>query len=225
MCIGCESISNSVSGFYQANSAILLLVYSLSALNTGSASHGVANAGNYPTLIADTIAGNGGNGINLVGSGDGGMEVIATILEGNGGYAFNNIAASQYGFQVNNTQWYNNGNGTQAKPYNSNTCTSSLTTNFNCWVQIPTTQQSSTAFVGSGNYSLNTNASGGLLMRGTGYPTQFKDGINKTYLDLGAVQHQPEFGYLAQKSNSFPAGVFGSLALIIGFVGTRRLCQ
>jgi hypothetical protein len=215
-CIGCEAIHNTISGIGMAQGQLNFLVLSISALNTGVGSHGVVGIGNAYTQVASVMAENGGDGLHGAGAGNGGFYVLDSILEGNAGAAFSiSNSGPQFGITVFNSSWYGNGSV-------GNTCMSGHTNN--CYFQPPP-QQTNSAFLNGpgGDFSLNLSPTGGLLLRESGYPTQFLDGINTTYLDRGPIWHRPVLRYRAQNEDQRNwLGVLGVLALAAGFVVTRR---
>lgn len=126
-----------------------------------------------------TFSGNGGDGFQS-GAGGGGLtapfiiDLQNNIFYGNGGYGVNNPVAPTLG-GLNRTNAYGN-----------NVPTAVL----NMPAGIGDVALGADPFTNSagGDYSLNSTATGGALLRATGFPGVFPGSTTTGYLDIGAVQ-------------------------------------
>jgi hypothetical protein len=167
---GCQADNNSVTGFAGIVSKYVRCV---SNANSGATSHGFLM--NRVVAINCNAYGNGGDGFNNAA----GVEAhyINCISEGNTGFGYRTAAGGvgSSGEARINSAAFNNTAGNTSGLFRFDvgfiTGTSTFFTN-----------------AAGGDFSLNTAAGGGNLLRGEGDPVTFIDGLSTEFLDIGAVQ-------------------------------------
>lgn len=159
----CVAYSNTITGF----GSCTCLVFTLSYSNSGASSDGIGGA----IAINCTTYGNGRDGFRTT------SFTINCIAESNTGIGYN-VSSNTNGAQLLNDAAYNNTGGdfsvvsttTHGFATGSITGTASFFTN-----------------AAGGDFSLNTAAGGGALLRAAGYPGVLPIG-GTGYLDIGALQ-------------------------------------
>lgn len=135
------------------------------------------------TIVGNTFAGNIGDAV-LIGNGSGRMQVsvYSNIFYANG----------RYGIYVN---WAPSAGAKFAAALNLNNAYGANVTAPRAGIYAGTNDVTLTADpftnAAAGDYSLNTAAGGGALLRGTGYPGAFPGGLSTGHADIGAVQAAP----------------------------------
>jgi hypothetical protein len=176
----CESHGNSVLGFYiNASTCINCLSYA----NTGATTDGFTpNTSGTGSICINCVSyGNGRAGFNLSGTASPGNILINSVAEGNG------ITTSSGGFYADaaspgvtliNCAGHNNTGG----DYNAAYITSVV--GFQA-----VTAGSVFTNAAAGDFSLNSIAGRGALLRAAGYPGLYPAGTTTGYADIGAAQH------------------------------------
>jgi hypothetical protein len=176
--INCLFLNNTGTAINVAGGANLYVDGSVIAGN----SEGISAAPGMTTIINSTIAYNTGNGINLFsstwfGAGGNAFNASGNIIYGNGGFGITAVAASTPNnanlLMMLNAFGANSSGDVSNVPTGSGAIT--LTAD-------PFTNHS------SGDYSLNSAAGGGALLRGLGYPGTFTGSVTTGHRDVGAVQ-------------------------------------
>ncbi len=157
--------------------------FNLSYANTGGTTDGASTALNGAVFINNVYHGNGANGVTLTGSF--GM-VENCIAYSNAGIGLNgNAAASLSSFK-------NCAVGANGTP-----------TSFGHYTGLITLNGDPFTNAAGGDFSLNTTAGAGALVRAAGFPGVLVDGLSTGYLDVGAVQHADP------ASTGYSGGIFG----------------
>lgn len=165
--IGCESYSNTISGFSLSAAATNCLSYN----NSGASSDGYQGAGFFVNCIAYN---NGRTGFFLQNGNT--KALINCISESNAVHGYNLANATS-----NLLNCAASSNGTARI-----TGLGSFDTDFG----VQTYTGSAFTNAASNNFSLNTTAGAGAALRATGFPGVFPRGTTTGYLDIGAAQHQ-----------------------------------
>jgi hypothetical protein len=159
-----------VDGFFlNASSAHVPAVGCISANNGGNGFKAVRH-----TLINCVAVGNGGDGFNWT-AGNFNYMALNCIAYGNSAYGYNGGSASQLALLL-----------ACARGSNTSGATNGTITSDEAPVTLTADPFTNAA---GGDYSLNTTAGGGALLRGTGQPGPFPGGMTG-YPDIGALQSQ-----------------------------------
>ena len=155
---GCVAQGNACPGFL-ANGPGVSVVRCLAIGNTGAGSHGIylsngSGAGQGGTLLENTVAGNGGDGIRLINTPLDQGQIRGNLIANNGGYGLHAMTSGTAYTDSDYNGFYNNTSGS--------------------YLNVPAGAHDATAtadpFVSSagGNYALNNSGLGGGLFRGKG---------------------------------------------------------
>lgn len=171
-CIGCESYANTTHGFQLGATAGC--VGCLSYGNTGASSDGFNSSSIGYRCVGCTAYGNERRGFDLNGSQ--GVILVNSVAEasGVGFYA----ASSMTGAYLVNCAGYNNAGGDYNASYVTNVLNFQAVTAGSPFTSAPT-----------GDFSLNSTASRGALLRAAGFPGIFPAGTTTGYVDIGVAQH------------------------------------
>jgi hypothetical protein len=184
----CESYSNTVTGFSNANSSTN--VGCLSYNNSGGSSDGFAGTSSEIMMIDCVAYNNGRDGFRHAGSES--ATYINCIAEGTN-------AASTTGFNATSAALGAAVTRISCAAYNNATNVSANITG----PSIGNVTGTSTFFVSAGsNFALNSTSTGGGLLRALGIPGAFPAASSTGYIDIGAVQ-SPPMAPLARKFTGF----------------------
>jgi len=173
-CLGCESHGNSVSGFLAYGGGVC--INCLSYNNSGASSDGFEHSGDY-VCVNCTSYSNGRAGytfslhsllVNSV------AEANGVTTSSGGFYA----TATLPGVNLINCAGYNNIGGDYNAAYITNVVGFQAVTAGSVFTNAA-----------AGDFSLNSIAGRGALLRAAGYPGLYPAGTTTGYADIGAAQH------------------------------------
>jgi hypothetical protein len=171
---GCAIHDNACPGVLGGGGRFL---HNLITNNTGASSDGIRLSNYNFTLVGNTLAGNGRDGIRVAEACNIALYCVNNLCASNGGYGLNFAnglvpAAPEY----DTNAYYNNTSGAR------NNCGSGAH-------DVLLTADPFTNSAG-GNFALNNTAGGGAAAKAAGIPGAFPGGTTTGYPDLGAVQSQ-----------------------------------
>lgn len=199
---------------------------SILANGTGDAVYTTSGNSGSNTELIDTIIGNvTGHCVNIANTGNGvsnltfinndfvacttGAVLIATIAPAGGNQTGsdqrfqNNIFYANGGFNISTPTYLVGGVQTTQLSVNKFNAFDSLgNVNWPTGMNVITLTANPFNGYATGDFSLNTAAGGGALLRGLGYPGTFHGGSTVGYLDVGAVQHQDTGASVVQEYGS-----------------------
>lgn len=171
----CQSYSSTTVGFLVSGFASLTVCVAYS--NSGATSDGFQTSG-FPVLQFTncTAYGNGRAGFRIAA---GGGFLVNCVAESNTGKGFDTNSTAQVAFNLKTCAGFGNSVNVDASFTGQNMGFITYT---------------STAFISSTNFALNTTVGGGASLRATGFPGTFPNGLTTGFIDVGAVQHADPAG-------------------------------
>jgi hypothetical protein len=168
---------------YDGSGSRFIIGRSIVANNGGRGFYSSYSQGISLILHSNVFSGNGASGVTLTGVyfGGGGylpIQVTNNIFYGNTGYGLENPGTAPAWFGLYGVFGPN--------AYGANT--SGNVYHFQQSMGTPDIELGASPFTSSTDFSLNSTANGGALLKKTGFPGTFPGGLSVGYLDVGAVQ-------------------------------------